>query len=1162
MIKGLKSFLIVLILLVVCSTTNVFAINVGDKGTKSDTISYGSVQYSGGTMPVNIYKIDVNEVTYDSYCLDPGHEVVCSNYVVSAVYNSNNPMAYIYNATSDPIVKSMALRMYYIRALSGGMDNASDSKYQAFLEGGSYSLTDPKASEAEKIYQAALSYSGNGLSGLGDSVNYTVDSVNNPDGTVTVTVKFTTPIKYDSVTSTGDVVVNPAGVYVSGQEYSEMSFIISGAGVNDCDYSFTINYKGGPVDSGAVYWLTPAPGCNGGQAMAAKLATGDNSNGDDTNSITIDGSDICTASCDARIEMPQICDDNASVTDDDRAAYQFKEGLANSGYDIEKCITKKNSQDPAGNKYELKELSEAAIVSDNKYCTVSCKEEYTFNVPYKIGTENGRYFKFGMEISSRQDCYISKTKKSKYETDVWNAQKKVMDAYNAWERLKELADRGAMGGTASDISCSYNCCSTSKNSDGEDVCSCSLGNSYSGTNINFEFKGTYYQAHDGSKTITADGPKPASESFGHFESTSGTCPSGCGSCTYHSPQEDYNKVYSDSKLAAAQQNVANAVEELHKIIDRYNGCINAGTEYVSGYSNAFSGNMVWNFPYSLESKISYTYDEPIIENEKWINQVSESKQILEKSTQTNIVQDAAQICEAGYDANGNCASGDAGTETKSYFSCDKSGLNCGNGKNYTVTNNRYAHLAKIAEPTEFITPKVYYSLHDSGTIIISELSREEVEQKYGDAEQVDGLPIALSTPKGTYFYVLRFKEVGSYFGNRNKKYGRIFGGTDGNGAHSIASVIRTDANTISDPNQESKKVAPNEYACTYVVSEDKDNNKYCVKHGGDYYVCKGKKYKENKCQISTKADVKKMIEDGDIYEGKCFDDKNGYCVKEAQAYYVCPTASYSSACVPFSTREAALNASAENYNCCPECSVFCIGGRCIYEPTDGKDRGQVLLDFRTITPSNIKPNNRELGYNWNTKKAKNNKLVAEKAKNTINEIEARVNVDVDTASDNKINSVNDYTLKVKMTPDMAAKIKEYNRKQEGKGSYNNDTLTCADYTVDKYNGNKASCTKAGYTFEDNKCKAPNVFCYSSFIDSLVNGDFGGEVDAKNRANAKNATFKAYSNPGANVETSAGKLVTNDYWTVNIYNSLCVDENRNAGGTCSETNYPVVGPSWK
>ena len=171
-------------------------------------------------------------------------------------------------------------------------------------------------------------------------------------------------------------------------------------------------------------------------------------------------------------------------------------------------------------------------------------------------------------------------------------------------------------------------------------------------------------------------------------------------------------------------------------------------------------------------------------------------------------------------------------------------------------------------------------------------------------------------------------------------------------------------------------------------------------------------------------------------------------------------------------------------------------------------------------------------------------------------------VSEDTASESKIDSATDYTLKVKMTPDMASKIKEYNKKQESKGSYNNDTLTCYDYNVDKYNGNKAKCTEAGYTFEDNKCKATNIFCYSSFVDKLVEGKFGGEVDAKNRAEAKNASYKAYSNPSAEVTNKYGSSVTNDYWTVNIYNSLCVDDKRNAGGTCTETNYPVIGPSWK
>ena len=135
---------------------------------------------------------------------------------------------------------------------------------------------------------------------------------------------------------------------------------------------------------------------------------------------------------------------------------------------------------------------------------------------------------------------------------------------------------------------------------------------------------------------------------------------------------------------------------------------------------------------------------------------------------------------------------------------------------------------------------------------------------------------------------------------------------------------------------------------------------------------------------------------------------------------------------------------------------------------------------------------------------------------------------------------------------MITKIREYNKSQE---SYNNDTMTCYDYPIDR---DEDGCKKAGYTWkkegDSGKCVMASIFCYSAFVDKLIDGNFGGEVDVKNgdkRSLAKeNFNPNNYKAPGVN--NNDNLIVTDDYWTIYTFTTL----DKNGDGI------PDVGPSWK
>ena len=234
---------------------------------------------------------------------------------------------------------------------------------------------------------------------------------------------------------------------------------------------------------------------------------------------------------------------------------------------------------------------------------------------------------------------------------------------------------------------------------------------------------------------------------------------------------------------------------------------------------------------------------------------------------------------------------------------------------------------------------------------------------------------------------------------------------------------------------------------------------------------------------------------------------------------------------------------------CPRCEIIYI---------------ENMYDFnvRPITPSNINPNDRNLGYNWNSSTNNPNYILANKAQNTISEIEDRANATLDDLED-----VEKYTFKVKLTPDMISDIKNYNDAQKTKGNYSNETLECYDYTIPgnldysnlstdmanklrEISGNEQSCKKAGYRWKDNSCVMSHIFCYSKFIDEYYvsyPNNFDQSIMAT-REESKTQVLKNYQI----ASSQYGALLTTDYWTIYEYTTLDITGDKMAD----------IGPSWK
>ncbi len=900
--------------------------------------------------------------------------------------------------------------------------------------------------------------------------------------------------------------------------------------------------------------------------------------------------------CDPTSTLPNICEDGLEPDKETgNVEYEFREAYnEESGkYNIKKCLLSKNSKDKANNSYKLIDNEYADMVAENDYCEVKCKEDYIFGVPYKKNTESGRYFQISVSLKGDQDCYTTKLDYKKYTEDIVKKQKEIVETYNVWLENYENYTFTLVEGDAVDcnaVSCPPITNSTECNTEGMEGKDHKKKIKHS---KNF-YTATIEEGED-KWTITVEiGATVKDPQFGEWSddtkcekcSVTGTCDWEDGK----TPDKDYadKKDGFKEKAQAAKVKLKQLLEDLRTIIDTFNSCA-ADHEYPNKQNeldpipSPVRGKSYWDMIYKYNPDILYSYEEPEpgISSTRWISSVQAlpscehgmrcdymystdalvtaekcadttgGKVKCSESTSIKDIDDDEHVstwyCDGDIDNEYEVCKGnnslDYQEETQwtvldEDLDTDIDGIvHIGNNlKNSThiITTVDYVHKIASSEGT-YKTERVYYTGHDDGDIEIEKTPEHEKE----NYDIVDGLPVGINTPTGIYYYKLALKNFGTFYtpSDAPQINGRIYDELN----NSLSTVIRGTATSKNDD-----QIGTNEYACTYEV-----NQNVCVDSAGN-------KHYKSEC---------KENEDWDKCQERICGATSGgpYCVEKAEQYYKCSNTYYDESCekVGSGTREETLLAVGcqpgevceHNYSCCPNCKTVCVGICTIIPPGGGENKPN--YDFRPVSPGNLFPNDREVGFNWEPDESVyKNSLVARKARDTIDEITTRAKTTTteETPSTSGTPKVGDYSLKVVMNSDMITKIREYNKSQE---SYNNDTMTCYDYPIDR---DEDGCKKAGYTWKkegtSGKCVMANIFCYSSFVDELVNGDFGGEVDIKNgdeRIKAKenfNATKTNYTAPGVN--NNDNLIQTNDYWTIYIFSSLDVNND----------GIPDVGPSWK
>lgn len=192
---------------------------------------------------------------------------------------------------------------------------------------------------------------------------------------------------------------------------------------------------------------------------------------------------------------------------------------------------------------------------------------------------------------------------------------------------------------------------------------------------------------------------------------------------------------------------------------------------------------------------------------------------------------------------------------------------------------------------------------------------------------------------------------------------------------------------------------------------------------------------------------------------------------------------------------------------CPSCNISCVN--CIFNLDD------LNIIVKTITTTDVNAANRTHGYNWITSSSMEAlQLLTKKASMTISEIE-EIN---EMIYDDKTTDGSTLGFSIKLTPEIINKITAYNKDNEDKGGYINNSLTCYDATID------------GETYK-------NIYCYSELIDKLVteNGDNVTVLPSRVNDEARRANDTG----------------TSGYWT--LWSNYRIDK----------TSESVIGgPSWK
>ncbi len=463
--------------------------------------------------------------------------------------------------------------------------------------------------------------------------------------------------------------------------------------------------------------------------------------------------------------------------------------------------------DDVDNSYSLYDIKD-----QNKYCHVSCKEDYMMTMPTAKLVNAGRYFTFKASVKGEKICYTNTINKGDTDTegsyvyDIANAQVAMINAYNEfrkWEELAKAPIEEIDGTYATNPSCSSNGCSVVTStgeykptmevegtvSDWQTVTNInkSTGEVTTSSGANNVADSSVHQELVGQNTYNCSGSYRDSEGNTH------PCNS---SATYYTGFEEVKSVAEykaelEGKREAARGALKAAKEAYEAIIEMFHDCTNDS----------------WSSEMNYDPDVYYDYEESYLtdmyndrgEMDRTINSESTDEQWF---CIGDIGDENYEVC------NGQqLSSRDATFVQRSYWVCEDEKRCHTEDRSYYYNISDADYLKKTSKnEVSYVPSTLFYNVYPSGEIV----DRDEGESREDTVALENKLPVSLSTERGIYKYTVNMGNLGEYYDQpQDGNLGRLIDGEDSGNNPVINKKDYTDY-----VNEEGYV----EYACSYLVN--------------------------------------------------------------------------------------------------------------------------------------------------------------------------------------------------------------------------------------------------------------------------------------------------------------------------------------------------------
>lgn len=478
-------------------------------------------------------------------------------------------------------------------------------------------------------------------------------------------------------------------------------------------------------------------------------------------------SSVCDVKCDASYTGFECCDSSnnliVSEADNKEVGIKGPENLKacfvskidnlcdmNAAGDDSDCKNT-SAEDNKKNKYSLKAMNE------NKYCSVSCSEDYAMTMPTAKKVNAGRYFTFRAKIKGTKTCYTNTINREQFNKDIKNAQIRLVKAFNEYLRTYTAYNTPIERVTSS-------CCSE---------CGGTYDSFYLRSTSPYSYN--YTENENGIVSVTKVGGLSYSDSSvgstscpcnGRCESCHTNkdgkeschrycCSWRCGHCTSGRESQVRSRVTSAYNSAKAE--LSNAQNNFNKIIKDYNAC------------------STWKSNINYNPKVSYDYEENYLENNGLLGEmdVTGDKLAVTKEWYCNATYNTdntetrkATITGNSYNSCSNTTTGSVSYKGINFMYCTTSGCS---PKMQQISNARYKKYS--SEINASYKPKtLFYNIYPGG-----EITKDSDGEN--TREITNGLPVSLATKRGIYQYQVKIEKLGEFYDkDPTNNLGRYVGG--------------------------------------------------------------------------------------------------------------------------------------------------------------------------------------------------------------------------------------------------------------------------------------------------------------------------------------------------------------------------------------------------